>query len=205
MSSTTSPSLLLRIRNPDDNHAWDEFLSIYTTIVKDYCFQRRLSHADTEDIVQEVMQTVSKAIKSFEYDKSVGRFRAWLGTIAANTIKTHLAREARKAKAQNSTTSTDTYDSIDTKCSDPDSTWVEIYSERIFRVACSRIRHRFSDKTWKCFEASWVNNEPAADIAEKLNIPVHSVYVNKSRVLEKLEAEIRWLADDLPVINKTDG
>ena len=31
-----------------------------------------------------------------------------------------------------------------------------------------------------------------------MGIPVHSVYVNKSRVLKRLENEVRILAEDVP-------
>ena len=71
MSATTSPSLLFRIRDNDDHDSWSEFMAIYSVIVKDYCFQRRLSHADTEDIVQDVMRKVTKAMGTFEYDLSL--------------------------------------------------------------------------------------------------------------------------------------
>lgn len=208
MTATTSPSLLLRIRNPDDEDAWEQFLAIYTSIVRDYCFQRRLQIADVDDIVQEVMTTVTKAIKNFEYDPSKGRFRAWLGTVAANTIKSHLNKEAKRRKTTEKLNDLETGSTtgIDlAHCADPDSEWVEIFSERIFRAACTRARPHFSDVTWNCFEAAWIQNESAGDIAKNLGIPIHSVYVNKSRVLKRLEAEIRQLVDDLPVTSSVNG
>lgn len=170
-------------------------MSTYSVIIKDYCFQRRLTEADTDDVVQEVMRKVSSAIKSFEYDPIRGRFRAWLGTVAANTIKSHLNQSNRRA---NSIPQTEAIAPID-QFSDPDSAWVEIYSERIFHVACSRVKPRFNSKTWACFEATWLQQKPASQVAKEQEVPVHSVYVNKSRVLKKLEAEVRQLAGDLPL------
>jgi len=85
---------------------------------------------------------------------------------------------------------------------DPDSDWVRIFSERVLRSACDRIRKDFSDKTWSSFEATWVRNQNAGDVANKIGIPVHSVYVNKSRVLKRLESEIRMLADDMPISHR---
>lgn len=207
MDSTTSPSLLIRIRNLGDADAWNQFLDLYTTIVRDYCYQRKLQTADVDDIVQDVMAAVTKTIRSFDYDPSKGRFRAWLGTITANTIKTHLTRESRR---RNKTIKTKPEEyanpniGIPFQCSDPDSKWVEIFSERIFSVACARIRHNFSLVAWECFEATWLRNESASEIATKLGISVHSVYVNKSRVLKCLESEIQILAEDLPVTSQTD-
>ena len=53
---------------------------------------------------------------------------------------------------------------------------------------------------------TWLNNQPAAEVALILGLPIHTVYVNKSRVLKQLEAEVRALADDflLPDIH-TNG
>lgn len=198
MPETTSPSLLLRIRDPDDQAAWEEFVSIYSVIVRDYCYQRRLQQADIDDVSQEVMMSVSTAIKRFEYDPEKGRFRAWLGTIAANCIK------ARFTKSNGKSVPTVFADEfiLNGECSDPDADWISVFSEHIVRTACRRIRNDFTEKTWECFDANWIKNEEATEIAERLGIPVHSVYVNKSRVLKRLETEVKTLADDVPFAGK---
>ena len=184
----------MRIRNSDDRDAWDEFLDLYTPIVRAYCFQRRIQEADVDDIAQDVMSGVAKSIRSLQYDASKGRFRAWLGTVVANRIKTFINRnQYRNGKV------TIDQSVSDGQYADPDSDWVAIFSERILHVACNRIRCDFANQTWECFQATWVRHEPAADVAKNLGIPVHSVYVNKSRVLGRLKAEIRSLADDLPL------
>jgi len=168
-------------------------MAIYSVIVKDYCFQRRLSHADTEDIVQEVMRKVTKAIGKFDYDPMKGRFRAWLGTVAANTIKSHMTSTSRRNMEIGIENGV-----IVSNCQDPDSAWIEIYSERIFIVACNEVRPQFNPTTWACFEATWIRQTPASQVAKELNVPIHSVYVNKSRVLKSLEEKVRYLAGDLP-------
>ncbi len=204
MAETTSPSLLLRIRDPSDQLAWDEFEELYSGIIRAYCRQRRLQPHDEDDLVQEVMNSVSRAIRTFEYDPSRGRFRSWLGTIVANRINNHLSRSS----GRNQVPVGGSVDVADRSgnWSDPDSGWVEIFSERVFRTACNRVRPDVSPATWECFELTWIQNQDAAEVAGRLGIPVHSVYVNKSRVLKRLEKQIRMLADDLPVAeNLNDG
>lgn len=200
MNESTSPSLLLRIRDPDDQAAWEEFLSVYTVIVRDYCYQRRLQAVDVDDVIQDVMMAVSKAIKRFEYNPAKGRFRAWLGTIAANCIK------RRMSKTTDRTLPTALVEEVilNGKCTDPDSEWISVFSEQIIRTACNRIRKEFAEKTWECFDASWIKNEEAVEIAQRLDIPVHSVYVNKSRVLKRLESEVMALSEDVPYAGKDD-
>jgi RNA polymerase sigma-70 factor (ECF subfamily) len=194
--------LLLRIRNADDAGAWQEFLSIYSPIVRDYCLQRRLQISDVDDIVQEVMTTISMAIRQFDYDPTKGRFRSWLGTVAANRIRNHLEKQSnRRSQSIDSIAGYDGDSGVLPQpqlCADPDSAWVELFSERIYAAACQRIRPEVSELQWSCFEATWVRNENAADVAHALQLPVHQIYVNKSRVLKRLEAEVRVLAEDVP-------
>ncbi len=164
-------------------------------MVRAYCFQRRIQRADVDDIVQDVMSSVSTAIRNFEYDSAKGRFRAWFGTVTANKIKSFLGRQNRieeKSSHNGQPEAPEQY-------VDPDTDWVNIFSETVFRSACNRIRDGFSEATWSSFEATWIRNERAGDVALSLGIPVHSVYVNKSRVLKRLESEIRTLADDMPI------
>ena len=196
MSKTTSPSLLLRIRNPDDESAWREFDELYSEIIRLYCRQRKLQPHDEDDVVQEVMDSVCKAIRTFEYDPSKGRFRSWLGTVTANRIRNHLSR---KSGSDVVAVGGDAVDNANGNWVDPDDSWVEIFSERIFRKACSLVRPNVSETTWACFEATWIMEEEAGEVAKRFDIPVHSVYVNKSRVLKRLDQQIRVLAEDLPV------
>jgi RNA polymerase sigma-70 factor (ECF subfamily) len=189
---------LLRVRNPNDVEAWEDFMSIYAAIVRGYCLQRRMQASDVDDITQDVMATVAEKIRSFEYDPAKGRFRAWLGTVTINRIRDWIGRNG---KLPSPLLNIDT----DEKAAyqDPDSTWVAIFSEQIFRKACQRVRGGFADLTWDSFEATWIRNEAPAQVAKVLGIPIHSVYVNKSRVLKRLEAEVRALAEDLPLPSRS--
>lgn len=199
MTATTSPSLLLRIRNAQDNGAWREFMDLYSPVIRDYCLRERLQSSDADDIVQDVVSMVSSAIRNFEYDPAKGRFRSWLGTITANRIRNHFAKLSnRNHRSLNGIDSGASQVSNSQTYVDPDSAWAELFTERVFQVAWTRIRPEISEVQCSCFEATWVRNEDAADVAKSMKIPVHQVYVNKSRVLKRLEAEVRVLAEEIP-------
>lgn len=206
MTATTSPSLLIRVRNPDDAEAWDEFSSIYTSIIRDYCMQRRLQPNDIDDVVQDVMASVFTSIRKFEYDPAKGRFRAWFGTVAANRIKTFLAKRHRRTtksiEDENLLNSNDLASSR--SYSDPDAEWVNIFSEKIYRTACRRIRGEFNSVVWECFQALWVRGENAAEVAEALGITINSAYINRYRVLKRLESEVLLLSEDAPSNNAVE-
>ena len=193
MAATTSPSLLLRIRNPEDEDAWQEFHAIYSSVVHAYCFQRQLQPPDADDITQEVMATVATRIRNFEYDPGKGRFRGWLGTITMNRIRDWWEKKNRRSNMVVS--------EIPEAMAGGDSDWVAVFSEQIFRIACERIRSQFNSQTWQSFEDAWVRNLPPQEIAQQLGIALHTVYVNKSRVLKRLEEEVRLLAEDIAIPN----
>lgn len=195
VSPATSPSLLLRVRNSDDAESWETFERIYGSIVRSYCHCWKLQPFDVDDVVQEVMSAVARGIRTFDYDPAKGRFRAWLGTVTANKIKRFLERKSRNREEvlpfENETVEkTKAY-------ADPDASWVEIFSERILIAACRRIRPDFESKSWHCFSATWIDRESPEAVANELGIAIHSVYVNKSRVMKRLEKEIRLLAEDV--------
>lgn len=187
----TSPSLLLRIRNPGDTESWQTFQEIYAPIIRAYCRRRAVQATDTDDIVQEVLSVVAKSIQTFEYSPEKGRFRAWLGTVTANELKSFISSRANR---QSPTLSDGSFSQLPN--ADPDSDWIAIFSEHIFQVACDRVRQDFEPAKWECFETTWVDRISAPEVAERLGIPVHSVYVNKSRVRKRLEEEVSMLADD---------
>ena len=191
----TSASLLIRIRNPEDKESWKTFERIYGGIIQSYCRHWKLQPNDADDIVQEVLSAVAKQIQNFEYDPAKGRFRAWLGTITANRIKRLLSQKQNRREAELPLPSDN--ENHAKVYEDPDSEWVNLFSEQILREACQNVRPQVEETTWKSFESVWIDQMSAPEVAKSLDIPVHSVYVNKSRVLKRLEQEIKILADDV--------
>ena len=182
----TSASLLVRVRDAADADAWRTFEAVYGPLVRRSCVRRGLQHADAADVSQEVLARVATAIRGFEYAPDKGRFRAWLNTVTANAVRSFRMKAARRPV------------SVEHEPEAADPSWDADFTAHLLAVACDRVRGEFEPTTWAAFEAAWVRNEPPAEIAGRLGVAVHAVYVNKSRVLKRLEAEVRLLADDLP-------
>jgi RNA polymerase sigma factor (sigma-70 family) len=184
----TSASLLLRIRDPHDNDAWARFVAVYAPLVSRYCVRKGFQPADAADVAQEVFARVARSIGAFDYAAERGRFRGWLGTITANAMVTHRARTDSPHTAP-----------LLADPPQPDPEWSRDFAEHVLAVAMDRVRGEFGTATWAAFEATWVRHEPAADVAARLGVAIHAVYVNKSRVLKRLEAEVLALAEDVPL------
>ncbi len=176
----------------NDHESWQLFFAIYSPVLREYFQRRGLQAADTDDLVQEVLTSVVKAMRESRYDSAKGRFRAWLGTVAANRLSNFFRGRAHYASLVKAAPEEFSY-------IDPDSDWVELFSKHLFRVACERIQSLFETKTWESFKLTWMDGMPAQQAAHQLEIPIHSVYVNKSRVLQRLREEVETLAEDCAV------
>ena len=88
----TRNSLLLKVRDPADAVAWEEFVAIYRPLIYRLARRRGLQDADAEDLAQRVLVSVSEAIRTWEKDERRGTFRAWLLRVARNAIINALTR-----------------------------------------------------------------------------------------------------------------
>ena len=139
---STRPSLLVRLRDLDDERAWSEFLEIYGPLVHRFARRRGLQEADAQDLVQEVFRAVARAIERYDPDPGRGSFRGWLFRIARNLIINLLAAQRRHPQG---TGDTDVQRLLE-QCPDPggeDSALFEAeYRGRLVAWAAERIRGR---------------------------------------------------------------
>ena len=84
---TTQPSLLLRIRDDQDEESWSQFVELYAPLVYGFLRKRGVQDADASDLTQEVMMSVAAAASSFDYCPERGSFRRWLFTVVQNRLR----------------------------------------------------------------------------------------------------------------------
>ena len=84
--NTTRESLLIRIRDHENQDAWVEFDVIYRPILRRFALERQVPTDEVEDVVQDCMVAIQRHISAFDYDPRCGRFRAWLRTMVNNRI-----------------------------------------------------------------------------------------------------------------------
>lgn len=197
--ATTSPSLLIRIRNPDDNESWIQFESIYAPIIQSYCLRSGVQKSDADDLTQEVLFAVCNAIRTFQYEPQKGRFRSWLASVTINRIRNFFKKNNRYRNRVQDLFNPDAKKVLNSKGKE-DPQWTEIFVRRIFNIACQKVKPTVESSTWQCFEHTWIENNSPIEVAKKLGISIQSVYANKSRILRKLEKVFLELSDDFPII-----
>jgi len=181
----TSPSLLIRIRDPQDSLSWELFVQAYTPIVYRYLTTRGLQSADAADVAQDTLLEVANGIQRFQYDPKVGRFRDWLALIT----KRQLYRFWNRHKPVEEWVEPPANSGLDAE-------WIDVFQRELLNTAIERVKQQVEPATWQAFSSTWIEDIPAATVAEKLQMPIDLVYSAKARFLKRLEAEIRMLGDD---------
>jgi RNA polymerase sigma-70 factor (ECF subfamily) len=192
--SATRPSLLLRIRKPDDAEAWETFVRVYGPLIYRHCRGRGLQDADAAEVTQEVLLQVSRSIRRFDYRPDYGRFRDWLGTLTRQRINRFLKRKAGRIEAQ--ADSLDAAGIEDIAAPEHDTQWTEEFQAHILKTALVRVRPHFEEHTWQAFQGVWLEGQSATDVAAALGQKLEWVYMAKSRVLKRLREEVQVLAED---------
>lgn len=181
----TSPSLLLRIRNPQDQASWQLFTEIYTPVILRFLLRRGLQATDAADVAQEILVEVSKCICDFDYDAKAGRFRDWLYRVTQR----QLYRFWRRQKPTQELVEVDIEAVVDAE-------FIDILHRQILEVAMDRVRAEVEPKTWQVFQATWIENRPASEVALQMNMTIDLVYSAKARFLRRLEVEVCQLGED---------
>ena len=153
------------------------------------------------DVAQEVLLQVSKAIADFRYDARRGRFRSWLGTVTHRVMLKHAAQSRRSAigvggaASEHSLANCESQESLD-------EIWVESFNAHVYREATRRLRSQFSAETWHAFQATFAENRSPKEVADELQRTVGWVYQAKSQVIQRLRAEILYLAEDSLLLSR---
>ena len=85
----TRASLIIQVKDPENQEAWQEFVAIYQPVIYRTAISRGLQDADAHDLSQQVLTAVAGAINRWEPNS---RFRHWLRRITRNAILNALNR-----------------------------------------------------------------------------------------------------------------
>jgi RNA polymerase sigma factor (sigma-70 family) len=186
----TRPSLMLRLREPADQQAWGEFVSIYEPLVLRLMKKRGLQEADARDVTQQVVLAVTQAVDRWEPDGREASFRRWLFSIARRlALKFVQSGRSPIGSARRGTGGSDMLKRLDS-LPEPEHRTTEAfdneYRTEVFHFAAERVRAEFRDTTWQAFWRTCVLHEAISDVAEQLGTSTGNIYVARSRVIARM-------------------
>lgn len=188
---STPASLLDQVRSPADTAARVRFVRLYAPLLARWARQQRLQPADADDLVQDVFAAVFAALPRFEYDPARS-FRAWLKTLALNTLRDRRRKRAPVLVPDHSPALADHADSDD----GPAAAFEEgEYRQAVLGRAMGLIEPEFAPMTWAAFRRTAVDGLSPAAAAAELGLSTNSVYLARSRVLRRLRETLAGLLD----------
>ena len=197
MTSTpeTRASLLVRVRDPADQASWHEFIEIYRPIILRLARQKGMQDADAEDVAQQVLMAVAKALEQRGHDHKRAKFRTWLGRVAHNAILNALTRGKPDRGSGDSAirallTEHESH-------AGPESDLLRLeYRREVFRWAAKKVRKEFRQATWDAFWLTAVEGRAVEVVAEELAISRGAIYTARSRVVRRIQEKVTEYEQD---------
>lgn len=195
MADVTSLTLLERLRTDGETASWHELQSLYQPLIRKWLAKYSIQDADAEDLVQEVMLTVSKEIDSFDHNGRTGAFRAWMRNILANRLLMFWRSQKRVAKVAQDSNLQRQIEELQDPASNMSRIWDRDHDQIIAYQLLQKSQRHFTEQTWECFRRFALEGEPAKKVADSLGVTVNSVFIAKSRVLARLREEAKGIVD----------
>jgi RNA polymerase sigma-70 factor (ECF subfamily) len=190
----TRASLLLRIRDSRDSDAWSQFVEVYAPLIYGYARRHGLQDADAVDLVQDVLRTVSSAVKKLNYDSKVGSFRGWLLTVARTRLSDLVSRRQSPGRGTGESAIHELLRNQPAATAEEE--WNADYERRLFAWAAERVREEIQETTWQAFWQTTVEGKSGKEVSAALGMTVAAVYLAKSRVMSRLKEQLRILEAD---------
>jgi RNA polymerase sigma factor (sigma-70 family) len=195
--SQTHVTLLERLASQGDSArsgaAWAEFLDRYGDLIRGFCRRHDLQASDQDDVVQDVLVALSKAMPGFRYDPTQGKFRSYLKTVALHVIYAKLCQKRAGAAL------VDADAMADTAAGDPatDAKWEQEWRQHHIRQAMRVIEAEFSARDRAAFARYAIAGESADRVAQEHGLSPEALYQIKSRITRRLtELLARQVAEE---------
>jgi len=191
----TRQTLLQRAKNPDDHRAWEDFVGYYREFITIALFRMNVPETYHDDITQNILLKIWKALPAYEIDPNRAKFRTWLSRVIRNEIINSTSLELNRRKKHDNMAEMPTV-SID------ESEWEQIieleWKEYLANRAMDTVKQSFSGQAVDAFTLT-LDGTTAADVAKKLNLTERTVYTLKARVKSSLVKEIARLRQELEI------
>lgn len=177
--SSTSATLLAKLRTSDDAVAWQEFACRYARLIWWFGKDAGLSSQDAEDLVQEVLTDFARQAATFDYDPAKGRFRGLLRTIAQRRVIDMLRRKKLPLEGDRTLERLETPQLVQHE-------WDRLEGTALVLQSLEGVAREVEPVTYQAFQLHVLEEWPVRRVAGFLGISEESVYAAKSRVLARL-------------------
>jgi RNA polymerase sigma-70 factor (ECF subfamily) len=195
MGEGTRQSLLIRVRDPRDAEAWEQFAQVYAPLIYRFARKRGLQDADAADLSQIALTALMETLREGGYDRNRGTFRGWLFGLVRHQMQKYCDRNGRQPAGTGGTSMRHRLEEQPAPEADEITVWDGEFERQMFLAATERVRGEFHDSSWQAFWQTAVAGRGAGDVGRELGLSVGAVYTAKSRVLSRVKQEIELMQE----------
>lgn len=182
----TRRTLLARMKDFEDQAAWQEFFNTYWRLIYSAARKSGLTEEEAQDAVQDTILEMLKQIPRFDYQPAKGSFKSWLMVITRQRIARQLKKRLpaiRHQPADEDTSRTGTVDRL----ADPEtplleSIWESEWQEHLMGAALAQVKAKVKPRHYQIFDLVVLQGWPVEEVARTLGINRAQVYLAKHRV-----------------------
>lgn len=202
----TNWSLVARLKNGEDNEAWEEFCRLYGEIIAGVSAKAGLTPEEGEDVKQEVLSAFAEHLRSgnFVADAAHGSLRSWLLQRVRWRIQDQLRRRLPVATSggtageASATATTATVERVaDAREADLARLCDAEYKKGLQARALEKLPLEVKAEHYQVFHLLLVEQKPVAEVARLMRRNRAYVYLIKHRVTEALKRIVRKLEKEL--------
>ncbi|SRR5581483_8691562 len=198
----TRTTLIARLKNWQDQSSWQDFFDTYWQLIYNVARKSGLTDTEAQDAVQETMISVAKHMPNFNYDRSLGSFRAWLLNMTRWRITDQLRKRAHAASHGHSSEPSTIGTSAIDRIMDPtglllNRIWDEEWEKNLVETALNTVKRSVDPQRYQIFDFYVKKGWPPEKVAAAFGIKVEQVYSAKHRITELIKEEVDRLKASL--------
>ncbi len=186
--NVTSLSLLDRLKGAEpDSPDWRQLQEVYLPLIQRWLAKVPGLGDESADLAQEVFFVVVRELPQFVRQRE-GSFRAWLRQVTVNRVRGY-----RRQRNRQPAVGLDATDGFLDRLADPSDDlareWDRDHDQHVVDRLLAIVQPDFSPSTWLAFQRFALEGQPAARVAEELDLSENAVLQAKSRILRRLRQE----------------
>lgn len=187
-AQTTDPHLIESVKDWHDDANWRAFYDRYGPAIRHHALRSGLNDTESDDVLQEAMVKVARYLPSFEYDRTLCKFRTWLNQIVNQRIFEVRSRRKRSYFPRESLE--EIRQQIHQSQAPVENPVDQVETEYHLLEAClARVRARVKARHWQLFEAHAIHGMSSGEVADLHKTTKSNVWVVRHRLVKYLRQE----------------
>lgn len=196
-SCPTRASLIRRLKDWGDQTGWQEFFDTYWRLIYGTARKAGLSDTEAQDVVQETILSIARAMPDFDYDPARGSFKGWLCNTTHWRVKDHLRRNAKhraSALPNDEDSRTPAMERVaDPDTVDRDAVWNADWEKNLMEAAIEKVKRKVKPKQYQLFDCFVLKGWPMREITRRLHVSMGQVYFARVKISSLVQREFREL------------